>query len=109
MRLTPRELHINSGGRIHGGITLGLIDVSLFAALYLLRDIPPSGSMTVDAQCQFIGAGDPTRPLDSVVEVLRVTNRLGFLRGLVVQDDGSGGETLVASFTATGRKPSTPR
>jgi hypothetical protein len=36
-----------------------------------------------------------------VVEVLRETGRLVFLRGLVVQD-----EDMVASFTATIRKPS---
>ena len=57
-------------------------------------------SVTVDLQTQFIGAGDAERPLDSVVEVLRETRRLAFLRGLVVQDDD-----LVASFAGTVRKP----
>ncbi|MDE2403663.1 MAG: PaaI family thioesterase [Sphingomonadales bacterium] len=100
IRLTPRELHVNSADRIHGGVILGLIDVGMFAAIYQLRGIPVSGSMTVDMQCQFIAAGDGSRPLDAVVEVLRETGRLCFVRGLVVQDDD-----LVASFTATARKP----
>ncbi len=103
VRLTPREHHVNSAGRIHGGVTLGLIDVALFAAMYLLRDVPVAGSVTLDMQTQFIGGGDATRPLDAVVEVLRETHRMGFLRGLVVQDDD-----LVSSFTATIRKPSNP-
>ncbi|MBW8783839.1 MAG: PaaI family thioesterase, partial [Novosphingobium sp.] len=92
----------NAGGKYHGGITLGLIDVALFAAMYLLRGVEPAGSVTVDLQAQFIGGGDVARPLDAVVEVLRETRRLGFLRGLVVQDDD-----LVSSFTATLRKPTT--
>jgi len=104
VRMAPRVLHTNSAGRIHGGVTLGLVDVSLFAAMYQLRGIPVSGSVTVDLQCQFIGPGDGARPLDCVVELLRETRRMGFLRGLVVQDDD-----LVASFTATMRKPAVPQ
>jgi len=100
VRLTPREIHLNSTGRIHGGIILGLIDVALFPAMYLVCGVPVSGSVTVDMQNQFIAAGDGTRPLDAVVEVVRETRRMGFLRGLMVQDDD-----VVASFTATIRKP----
>lgn len=102
MRMVPRDpVHTNSAGRVHGAITLGLIDVSLFAAMYVLRGVDAGRSVTVDLTTQFIGAGDATRPLDSVVEVLRETYRLGFLRGLVMQ-----GDDTVASFTATIRKPS---
>ena len=99
VRLHPREIHVNSGGRIHGGTTLGLIDVGIFGAMYLVCGTPVSGSVTVDLQTQFIGAGDPARPLDAVIEVLRETRRLGFLRGLVVQ-----GDEKVAAFSATIRK-----
>ncbi len=104
MRLFPRELHVNSAGRIHGGIILGLIDVSLFAAMFVLRGVPVSGSVTVDMQTQFIGAGDAARPLDAVVELLRETRRMGFLRGVVEQ-----GEDLVSSFSGVARKPAEPR
>ncbi|MDE2596170.1 MAG: PaaI family thioesterase [Sphingomonadales bacterium] len=104
VRLAPRPHHLNSAGRTHGGITLGLIDVSLFAAMYQLRQVPVSGSVTIDLQSQFIGPGDGSLPLDCVVELLRETGRMGFLRGLVVQE-----EALVASFTATVRKPGTPK
>jgi uncharacterized protein (TIGR00369 family) len=100
VRLFPREHHVNVGGHIHGGITLGLIDVSMFAAMYLLRGTSTAGTVTLELQNQFIGAGDPGRPLDAVVEVLRETGRMGFLRGLVVQEDD-----LVASFTGILRKP----
>jgi len=100
LRMFPERHHTNSAGNIHGAITLGLIDISMFAALYMLRGIDAGQSVTVDVSTQFIGAGDPSRPLDAVVELLRETGRLGFLRGLVVQDDD-----LVASFSGTARKP----
>jgi acyl-coenzyme A thioesterase PaaI-like protein len=102
IRMMPQvPLHTNSAGNVHGAITLSFIDVSLFAALYVLRGLDAGRSVTLDLTSQFIGAGDAARPLDSVVELLRETRRLAFLRGLVVQD-----EDLVASFTATVRKPS---
>jgi acyl-coenzyme A thioesterase PaaI-like protein len=102
VRIQPQSpLHTNSANNVHGAITLALIDISLFAAAYVLGGLDAGKSVTLDMQTQFIGAGDPSRPLDSVVEMLRETGRLAFLRGLVVQD-----EDLVASFTATIRKPS---
>ena len=55
----------------------------------------------MDLSAQFISGGDAGKPLDSVVEVLRETRRLAFLRGLVVQED-----QMIASYTATIRKPS---
>lgn len=104
VRIEPRvPLHTNSADNIHGAITLALIDVSLFAAAYVLGGVDAGKSVTLDLSTQFIGAGDPLRPLDSVVELLRETRRFSFLRGLVVQD-----EDVVASFTATIRKPSAP-
>jgi len=102
MRIFPQiPRHTNSAGNVHGAITLALIDVSLFAAMYVLRGLDSGRSVTLDLASQFIGAGDASRPLDAVVELLRETRRLAFLRGLVVQDDD-----LVASFSATVRKPS---
>ena len=102
VRIQPQvPLHTNSAGNVHGAITLALIDVSLFAAAHVLGGVDAGQSVTLDLQTQFIGAGDSARPLDSVVELLRETRRFAFLRGLVVQD-----EDIVASFTATIRKPS---
>lgn len=101
VRVIPTQSHLNATGNIHGGLTLGLIDVAMFAAMYLLRDVPVEGAVTLDIQTQFVGPGSADRPLDAVVEVLRETHRMGFLRGLVVQEDD-----LVASFTGIIRKPS---
>jgi uncharacterized protein (TIGR00369 family) len=103
LRMFPRHVHTNAGGKIHGGITLALADVAMFAAIYVLRGVDAGKSVTVDLATQFIGGGDPSRPLDAVVELLRETRRLGFLRGLIVQEND-----IVASFGGTIRKPSSP-
>jgi acyl-coenzyme A thioesterase PaaI-like protein len=97
--ICPR--HTNAGGTVHGGTTLGFADVSMFAALYVLTGVDPLGATTVDLSMQFVGAGSPRRPMDSVVELLRETSRLAFLRGTMVQ-----GERLIAAFSGTARKPS---
>jgi len=101
LRMFPKPIHGNSGGRVHGAVVMALADVSLFSALYLLRGIDAGRSMTIDLSTQFIGAGALDCPLDAVVELLRETRRLAFLRGLVVQ-----GDEIVAAFSGTVRKPS---
>jgi len=101
LRLQPQPHHTNTANNVHGGVSLALADVSMFAAMYVLRGVDAGKSVTIDLTTQFIGAGDPARPLDAVVEVLRETRRLGFLRGLVVQ-----GDAKVISFCGTIRKPS---
>ena len=100
VRIFPQHHLTNNAGNVHGAATLGLIDIALFCAMKLLRDSDAEGSVTLGIETHFIGAGDPGKPLDCVVEVLRETRRLGFLRGLVEQE-----ETLVASFSGTIRKP----
>lgn len=101
LRILPERHHTNLLDNIHGAITLGLIDISLFAAVRILLDGNAGGAVTLDLNTQFIGGGDTERPLDAVVEVLRETRRLVFLRGLVMQDDHK-----VAAFSGTIRKPS---
>ena len=100
VRIFPQHHLTNNSGNVHGAATLGLIDIALFCAMFMLRGCNAAGSVTLGIDTQFIGAGDASKPLDCVVEVLRETRRLGFLRGLVEQDDA-----LVASFSGTIRKP----
>ena len=101
LRMFPAVQHSNLLDAVHGGVTLALIDISLFAAIRLLLDGDAGGSVTLDLSTQFIGAGRIGQPLDAVCEVLRETRRLVFLRGTVEQDGH-----LVAAYTGTVRKPS---
>lgn len=99
--LQPDVHHGNLFDSVHGGVTLALIDIAMFAATYTVLSADAAGSVTLDVSCQFIGSGRLDQPLDAVTEVLRETRRLVFLRGLVEQDG-----TLVASYSGTIRKPS---
>jgi uncharacterized protein (TIGR00369 family) len=101
LRMFPEARHSNIAGAVHGGITLALIDVSLFTGIRLILGADAAGSVTLDLSTQFIGAGRIGEPLDSVSEILRETRRLVFVRGTVEQ-----GDHLVAAFHGTVRKPS---
>ncbi len=100
LRMFPERKHSNVVDSVHGGVTLALIDIALFAAMHTLLGGNAAGSVTLDVSNQFIGAGRIGEPLDAVVEVLRETGRLVFLRGLVMQ-----GDDTIAAFNGTIRKP----
>lgn len=99
VRMFPTRIHSNLQDAVHGGTTLGFIDVSLFAASRMFGIIEAGTAVTLDLSTQFIGVGRMGLPLDAEVEVLRETRRLIFLRGLVVQE-----ATIVAAFSGTVRK-----
>jgi len=101
LRMFPERKHTNLQDIVHGAVTLSLIDISLFAAMRTLTGGDAGPAVTLELSTQFIGAGKPGEPLDAVVEVLRETGRLLFLRGEVVQ-----GDHLVAGFTGLVRKAS---
>jgi len=100
LRMLPKRRHSNVLDSVHGGVTLALIDIAMFAAMRTLLGGDAEGSVTLDLSNQFIGAGRIGEPLDAVVEVLRETGRMVFLRGMVVQ-----GDNTVAAFNGTIRKP----
>lgn len=99
LRMFPERRHTNLQDMLHGAITLSLIDVSLFAAMRTLTGGDAGPAVTLELSTQFIGGGRPDQPLDAVVEVLRETGRMLFLRGQVVQEDH-----LVAAFSGLIRK-----
>ncbi|CAM3082201.1 Thioesterase domain-containing protein [Sphingomonas antarctica] len=96
VRMFPERKHSNLADIVHGAITLGFIDVSLFAAARVFGVLGRGPALTLDLSTQFIGAGQLDRPLDAEVELLRETGRLLFLRGIVHQDDAK-----VAAFAGT--------
>lgn len=100
VRMFPTIRHSNLGNNLHGGTTLGFIDVALFGAARTFGLIEAGTAVTLDLSVQFLGAGAIDIPLDAEVELLRETRRLLFLRGLVVQGEGK-----IAAFSGTIRKP----
>ena len=107
IRMHPTRKHSNLGDNVHGAVTLALIDVALFAAAHQFGSLNAGFSVTLDLGTQFIGGGRIDEPLDAVVEQVRETGRLIFLRGMVVQ--GEGDRDIIASFSGTIRKASKDR
>lgn len=102
VRMHPTQKHSNLGDNVHGAVILALMDVSLFGSMRALGSIDGAQSVTLDLSSQFVGGGRVNEPMDAVVELVRETGRLIFIRGLVVQGDKD--EHIVASFTGTVRK-----
>lgn len=107
LRMHPTRKHSNLGNNVHGAVTLALVDIALFAASHQFGALNAGHSVTLDLSTQFVGAGRIDEPLDAVVELVRETGRLIFLRGLVVQ--GPGDSHIVMSFAGTIRKASQDR
>ena len=100
-RIFPRTHLTNMNGMVHGAVTMALIDIAMFASASILCGKDYGLGLTVEISTQFVGAGDPQRPLDAVTELVRETGRLIFERGMVMQDDD-----VIASFSGILRKPS---
>jgi acyl-coenzyme A thioesterase PaaI-like protein len=107
VRMIPERKHSNLGDNVHGAVTLALVDIALFAASHQFGSLNAGHSVTLDLSTQFVGAGRLGEPLDAVVELVRETGRLIFLRGLVVQ--GAADEHIVLTFAGTIRKASKDR
>ncbi len=107
VRMIPERKHSNLGDNVHGAVTLALVDIALFAASHQFGSLNAGHSVTLDLSTQFVGAGRLGEPLDAVVELVRETGRLIFLRGLVVQ--GERDEHIVLTFAGTIRKASKDR
>lgn len=101
VRMVPDYRHANIPGSLHGGVTLALIDIALFASLYVLRQGDSVGAVTLEMNTQFIGSGELEEPLDAITEILRETRRLAFMRGTVEQNGN-----LIAAYSGMIRKPS---
>jgi acyl-coenzyme A thioesterase PaaI-like protein len=104
LRMFPERRHTNLVDNIHGAVTLGLIDIALFAAMHINGSGEAGPSVTVELSTQFVGGGDPARPLDAVTEIVRETGRMLFLRGFATQPRDDGTEDIIASYSGIVRK-----
>lgn len=104
LRMFPERRHTNLTDNVHGAVTLGLIDIALFATMHINGSGDAGPSVTVELSTQFVGAGDPSRPLDAVSEIVRETGRMLFLRGFATQPREDGGEDIIASYSGIVRK-----
>ncbi|WBO23544.1 PaaI family thioesterase [Sphingomonas abietis] len=103
VRVETGPSRANVLGKIHGGFLLGFLDQALFVGPVSMDRLPFVSAVTLGVSTQFVGAGRIEEPLDCLVEIVRETRRLVFLRGTMEQ-----GDHLVLTFQATLSKISKP-
>jgi uncharacterized protein (TIGR00369 family) len=79
----PRREHLNGGGAIHGGALMSFADFSLFAIAS--KALVGQHAVTLTCNSEFITAGKLGAHVEAEGEVLRNTQSLVFVRGLVTQ------------------------
>jgi len=99
VRVLPDEILTSVTGKMHGGATAGFIDIAIFAGARGCGINESGFAVTIDLSIQFLAPGEAGRNMDAVVELVRETGRMAFLRGTVEQDFG-----VIATFMATIRK-----
>ena len=104
LRMFPERRHTNLTDNIHGGVTLALIDISLFSAMHINGSGEAGPSVTVELSTQFVGGANPNLPLDAVTEIVRETGKMLFLRGQCVQVQADGTQDIIASYSGIVRK-----
>jgi uncharacterized protein (TIGR00369 family) len=92
VRWWPAQNLGNPLGGVHGGAIMAFADVALFAGARSCGIVEAATSATVECSCQFLAPASAGEPIDVVVELLRETRRMAFLRGTFEQ----GGTTLAA-------------
>jgi acyl-coenzyme A thioesterase PaaI-like protein len=102
-RIFPKPHLTNINNVIHGGVTMALSDIALFAGCTAILGKDIGRGSTLELNAHFTGAGNPELPLDALTELVRETGRLVFGRGTIVQ-----GSNVIASFSGIIRKPSQP-
>jgi acyl-coenzyme A thioesterase PaaI-like protein len=101
LRVMPQPQHRNIGDNAHGGFLLAVVDQSYFVCPATLGIVGVVGGVTVDSATQFPGPVAIGQPMDAIVEVLRETGRMLFVRGLIEQNG-----TKAVAFSGTIRKAS---
>ena len=85
VRMFPEARHLNLGGSLHGGMVMSFIDMALFGG-GRCAGMSRAHYVTLDLTTKFMGRGEPGKPLDAHVELVRQTRSLAFLQGIVRQD-----------------------
>ena len=90
----PEAKNLNGGGNIHGGALMTFADYALFMIAGGMET--SVHGVTMNMNCDFVGAAEPGRMLTARGEVVRAGGSVVFVRG-IIDDDGRN----VLSFSAS--------
>ena len=94
-RFTVREVHMNGGGALHGGMMMALADIAMGKTVHAALAADGQRAMTVSLNCDFIGAVKLGETIVTQVQITRRTRSIVFVTATLAV-----GERTV--MTATG-------
>ena len=86
IRIDPQRRHRNLQEMVHGGFIMAFVDQALFVGPSALGVKGAIGGITIDTATQFFAPLQIEGSIDAVVEILRETGRMIFIRGVMEQD-----------------------
>jgi acyl-coenzyme A thioesterase 13 len=78
-RFTVREVHMNGGGALHGGMMMALADIAMGKTVHSLLARDGQRAMTVSLNCDFIGAVKLGETIVTDVAITRRTRSIVFV------------------------------
>jgi acyl-coenzyme A thioesterase PaaI-like protein len=99
VRIATGRAAANVLDSVHGGFLLSFLDQAIFVGPALIGRIDFGRAVTLGVSTQFLSAGSIETSIDCVVEIVRETGRLLFLRGEIEQAG-----TVLLTYQATVRK-----
>lgn len=81
------EHHLNPGNICHGGVMMTMTDMAIgFAVIWEARLV--SFTPSINNNYDFVGTGLPGEWLETKTEVIQITKRMGFARGVLSGSNG---------------------
>src|SRR6185369_4986089 len=71
-RFTVRDVHMNGGGALHGGMMMALADIAMGKTVHAALAADGQRAMTVSLNCDFIG---PVKQGETIVTRVGITRR----------------------------------
>ena len=78
-RFTVRDVHMNGGGAIHGGMMMALADITMGKTVHAALAPEGQRAMTVSLNCDFIGAVKLGETIVTQVALTRRTRSIVFV------------------------------
>jgi|KBSSwiStaDraftv2_1062776.scaffolds.fasta_scaffold321462_3 uncharacterized protein (TIGR00369 family) len=86
-RLTVREIHLNGGGAVHGGMLMALADIAMGKTVQLALEPEGQRAMTVSLNCDFIGAVKLGETIRTEVSITRRTRSIVFVTAVLAVEE----------------------
>ena len=86
-RFTVRDVHMNGGGALHGGMMMALADIAMGKTVHAALAADGQRAMTVSLSCDFIGAVKLGETIVTRVAITRRTRSIVFVTATLGVDE----------------------